>query len=308
MDRRTFVKRAVGMSVLAGSYVAFSRHEGMLALPPEQSEPVPFDLVAVRGGGPGEMFDKGMEALGGLRQFVKKGQTVVIKPNIGWDVNVERAGNTNPQLVAHITKRCYDAGAKRVFVFDHTCDDWRGCYRNSGIEKAAREAGATVASGDSEGNYHPVAIKGGKNLKEAKVHELILESDVFVNLPVLKNHGSARLTVAMKNMMGVVWDRGFWHANDLHQCIADFSTFAKPQLNVDDAYAVMKRNGPRGVSVNDVVTMKSLLISPDMVTADAAAAKLFGMNPDDVPYIRTAAEMGAGRKDLERLRIKRIAI
>ena len=77
------------------------------------------------------MFDKGMEAMGGLQQFVKKGQKVVIKPNIGWDVGPDRAANTNPQLVAHIVKCCYVAGAKQVFVFDHTCDDWQGCYKNS---------------------------------------------------------------------------------------------------------------------------------------------------------------------------------
>jgi uncharacterized protein (DUF362 family) len=308
MDRRTFIRRAAGLSALAGSYAAFGPHGKMLALPLGEVPTAPYDLVAVRGGGPAEMFDKGMEAYGGLGQFVKKGHTVVIKPNIGWDVSPERGANTNPQLVARIIQRCYDVGARRVFVVDHTCDDWRGCYQNSGIESAAKEAGATVASGSSEGSYHPVTVKNGKNLKTAKVHELILESDVFINVPILKSHSSARLTVAMKNMMGVVWDRGFWHANDLHQCIADFASYAKPTLNVIDAYGVMKRNGPRGVSVNDVVTMKSLLISLNMVTADAAAAKLLGMEPRDVPYIRVAADNGVGRTDLEKLMIKRIVM
>jgi uncharacterized protein (DUF362 family) len=243
-----------------------------------------------------------------MKAFVRKGQTVVVKPNIGWDVSAERAGNTHPGLVARIIFHCLEAGAKKVYVFDHTCDDWEGCYETSGIERAARDAGGTIAPADSERYFGKVRIPGGTSLTEAREHELMLESDVIINVPVLKNHGGARLTMAMKNMMGVVWDRSYWHRNDLHQCIADFATYRKPQLNVLDAYRVMKRNGPRGVSVDDVVTMKAQLLSADMVTIDTAGAKLFGLDPGDVRHIRLAREKQAGRGDLENLRIHRIAI
>jgi len=207
-----------------------------------------------------------------------------------------------------IIRQCKDAGAKEIVVLDHTCDSWQRCYRNSGIEAAAKDAGAKVAPAHSEGYYHEVSIPNGKNLKTAKEHEAILAADVFLNVPVLKNHGSARLTMAMKNLMGNVWDRGFWHSNDLHQCIADFATYRKPTLNILDAYAVMKRNGPRGISVDDVVVMKAQLLSTDMVAVDAAGAKLFGMNPDDVPHIVLAAAQHAGRKDLDALSIRRISL
>jgi uncharacterized protein (DUF362 family) len=266
------------------------------------------DLVALRGGEPAAMFDKGIEALGGIQQFVKAGQKVVVKPNMGWDVGPERAANTNPRLIAHIIERCLDAGAKHVLVFDHTCDNWQGCYKNSGIESAAREAGGIVAPGHSERYYQDVTVAEGKNLKKCKVHEIILESDVFINVPVLKSHSSTKVTITMKNLMGIVWDRGEWHANDLHQCIADFATCRKPDLNIVDAYDVMKRNGPRGVSVDDVVPMKSMLLSTDMVAADVAGAKLFGLNPDAVSYIQLAAEQGVGRKDLDKLNIKKIVL
>ena len=112
----------------------------------------------------------------------------------------------------------------------------------------------------------------------------------------------------MKNMMGNVWDRRYWHENDLHQCIADFATYRKPTLNVVDAYAVMKTNGPRGVSQNDLVIMKALLLSTDIVAVDSAAAKLFGEQPMDIRHIRIASEMKIGRSDLEKLSIKRITI
>ncbi len=268
----------------------------------------PYDLVAVKGGEPDQMFDKAIASLGGMKKFVSKGQTVVVKPNIGWDVDPERAANTNPVLVKRIIQHCIEAGAKKVYVFDHTCDTWTKCYSNSGIERMVKEAGGQIVSGDSENYYQSVDIKNGKRLKKEKVHELILDSDVFINVPVLKHHSSGRLTIGMKNLMGIVWDRGYWHRNDLHQCIADFTSFRKPDLTIVDAYRVMKRNGPRGVSKDDVVLMKSQIISSDIVAADAASAKLFGMEPSDIAYLNHAVEMKLGRTDLQNLNINRIIL
>ena len=303
MDRRTFFKKSIATSLTVGSYLTFGKYDELFAY-----KPTPFDLVAIKGGEPDIMFDKGIEALGGMRTFVKKGQKVVVKPNIGWDVSPERAGNTNPKLVSRIIKHCFDAGAKEVYVVDHTCDEWQRCYINSGIERAVKDAGGNIAPGGSESYYHDVKIPHGKTLTSAKEHELIISADVFINVPILKNHSGANLTIAMKNLMGNVWDRRYWHRNDLHQCIADFATFRKPDLNIVDAYNVMKSNGPRGVSVEDVVTMKAQLISTDIVAVDTAAAKLFGMEPEDILYIKIAAEMKVGRMDLDKLNIKRITV
>ncbi len=267
-----------------------------------------YDLVAVKGGEPAQMYDLAIGSMGGLGMFIKKGDTVVVKPNIGWDTSPERAACTNPELVGRIVKNCYEVGAKEVRVFDYTCNDWENCYKNSGIEKAVKDAGGKIFQGNLEKFYREVTIPKGKQLKKEKVHELILDSDKFINVPVLKNHGGAILTISMKNHMGIIWDRRYWHRNDLHQCIADFATYMKPTLNVVDAYRVMKRNGPRGVSVDDVVLMKSLIISTDQVAADAAAAKIFGMEPKDIPHIKIAHEMGAGTMDFDNLRINRIKV
>jgi uncharacterized protein (DUF362 family) len=308
MDRREFIKKGIGATVLAGSTLGMlGSYEKIFAASGYFPSPY-YDLVAVKGGEPDVMFNKGIESFGGMKKFVKKGQTVVIKPNIGWDTTPERAGNTNPLLVSQIIKHCFAAGAKEVYVFDHACDNWIKSYKNSGIERAVKDAGGKIVSGDSEKYYHEVNIPGGKKLKTAKVHELILSSNVFINVPILKHHSSSKLTVSMKNNMGIVWDRGEWHKNDLHQCIADFATYRKPDLNIVDAYYVLTKNGPKGVSENDVVKMKSLIISKDIVAADAAAAKLFGVNPDTINYIKIAADMKVGRKDLEKLSINRIKI
>ncbi len=307
MDRRTFVRKSFGASIAFGAMVKTGRifSSGYLGA---KSAALPYDLVAVRGGEPDLMFDVGIDALGGMNAFVKKGSRVVVKPNIGWDVSPERGGNTNPKLVSRIVKHCLEAGAKEVSVVDHPCDEWQRCYSDSGIEKAVKDAGGKMVPGASEKYYHPVSVKGGKTLTSAQEHESILEADVFINVPILKSHSGARLTAGMKNLMGNVWDRETWHRLDLHQCIADFATYRKPTLNVLDAYYVMKENGPRGISTNDVVTMKAQLISTDIVALDAAGAKLFGINPDDVRHIQIASDMKIGRKDLENLNIKRISM
>ncbi|PLX67481.1 MAG: tat (twin-arginine translocation) pathway signal sequence [Denitrovibrio sp.] len=304
MDRRDFLKKAMKGTVAAGVTAGLGKYGKIL----EASPLVPYDLVAVKGGEPDVMFDMAMQSFGGMGQFVPKGSRVLVKPNIGWDVSPERAGNTNPVLVAQIVKHCLDAGAKEVSVFDHSCDHWVRCYKNSGIEKAVKDAGGRVVSGDSKSYYREVSIAKGERLTEASVHELYLDSDVVINVPVLKHHSSTMVTIGMKNLMGVVWDRFHWHRNDLHQCIADFASFRKPDLTVVDAYNVMMRNGPRGVYVSDVAQMKSLIVSPDPVAADTAAAMLFGADPEDIRHIQIAHAMKIGTSNLKSLKIDRIKL
>ncbi len=272
-----------------------------------------YDLVAVMGGEPDAMFRKAIAEMGGMSKFISKGDKVVVKPNIGWDQPIEMAANTNPKLVTEIIKQCFNAGAKEVTVFDHTCDNWRKCYANSGIEEAAKAAGAKVVPADQESYYKTVSIPKGKSLKTAKVHQAIVDCDKWINVPVLKNHGGAQLTISMKNHMGIVWDRGYFHANDLQQCIADICSYEKRAvLNVVDAYRLMKTSGPRGKSAADVVLSKGLFISQDIVAVDTAAANFFNqvreMPLEKVSHIGKAQELKLGTMDLESLNIKRIRI
>lgn len=305
MNRREFLKKTAKLSALAG--IAYAAGGAVVSSASEKT--LPYGLAAVRGGEPGPMFKKAIDALGGMGKFVKKGQSVLVKPNIGWDVSPEFAANTNPKLVSEIIKACFGAGASAVYVFDHTCDSWQECYKNSGIEAAAKEAGAKVVPGNSRKYYQKVRIAGGKALKEAEVHELVLNSDVFINVPVLKSHGTTKATIAMKNLMGIVWERRTWHMGDLHGCIADISTYRKPDLNIVDAYSVMMKNGPRGInSMEDIISMKALIASPDIVAADAAAAKLFGREPETLDFIKMAHERKAGNMNLNEINIARITM
>ncbi len=306
MKRRDFLRKSVSAGLVAGAAYSVGGYDKLWAAGVPQAFP---DLVAIKGGEPDSMFDKGMSALGGMTNFVKRGQIVVIKPNMAWDRTPEMGANTNPVLVKRIVEHCLKAGAKRVYVFDNSTHNRVKAYKNSGIEKAAKSAGATLVPGDAESYYQEVSVPGGISLKTTKVHELLFESDVFINVPVLKHHSSTKMTCSLKNLMGAVWDRKWWHSNDLHQCIADFGLFEKkPALNIVDCYNVMMRNGPQGVSVADVVNMKAQIISTDMVAADSAASRMLGMEPAQIDHIPIADQMGVGVMDLTKIEIKRISM
>lgn len=307
MDRRTFIKKSVGAGIAAGATISLGSVDLLFGSQAERGTE-PFDLVAVRNGEPEPMFDRAIESIGGMQKFVKRGQMVVVKPNMAWDVPPERGANTHPGLVGRIVEHCIEAGAKDVYVFDHTCDHWIAAYRTSGIEAAARAAGAKVVPGNDEPDYREVQIPGATRLITAKVHELIIECDVFINVPVLKHHASTQVTIAMKNLMGIVWDRRFWHRNDLHRCIAEFVAYRKPDLNIVDAYRVMMRNGPRGVSEADISLMRQMVVSTDIVAADAAATRIFGSDPANVQHIVLGHDMEFGTKDLQSLSINRIVL
>jgi uncharacterized protein (DUF362 family) len=309
MDRRNFLKQTIRGGIVAGSTLAFGGVRAFWSTPAIAAGPEnPWDLVAIRGGEPDEMFDSAISAYNGMKSFVSRGDRVIVKPNIGWDVSPERGGNTNPKLVGRIVEHCFDAGAAEVIVFDHSCDNWRQCYLNSGIENAVEAVGGKMVSADSEGYYREVSIPEGRRLKTAQVHKALLDADVFFNVPVLKDHSSSLITASMKNLMGVVWDRWYFHRNDLHQCIADMASFRRPDLTILDAYHVMMRNGPRGVSVEDVVQMKAQVLSTDFVAADAAGARLYGVDPAEVRHIKLASQMQLGRMDLKNLSINRIKL
>lgn len=310
MKRRDFLK--TGAIAGAALSLNFESLEAALSSNKMVVEKVP-DMVAVMGGEPDIMLNKAIEALGGMSQYIKKGQNIVIKPNIGWDRTPELAANTNPLLIGALVKLCLSAGAKKVTVFDHTCDNWQKCYEKSGIATAVKAAGGVIVPGNDETYYKEVDIPQGVKLKNAKIHEALLEADAWINVPVLKNHGGAKMTISMKNYMGIVWDRGFFHSNDLQQCIADICTWnKKPVLNIVDAYRVMRQNGPQGKSVADVSELKTLIVSSDIVATDTAALRFFNqvekMDLAAVGHIQKGESQNLGTTNLDKLTIKRIKI
>jgi uncharacterized protein (DUF362 family) len=305
MDRREFFRSCFGLGAAAGAAYLFGGAQQLWAA----EEVRRYDMAAVLGGEPAGMFDEGIAALGGIGRFVRRGQTVAIKPNASWAAEPEQGATTTPALVERIAEHCKEAGARRVYILDHTIDSWRRSYQMTGMERASKAAGAQVVPANSKGYYQEVEVPGARKLSSVMVHEQVLEADVLINVPILKDHGSTTITAALKNLMGLVWSRWFYHANDLHRCIAEFPLFRAPTLNVVDAHTVMMQGGPRGSSHRTSLALKRMqIISPDIVAADTAAAKTFGIAPREVGYIRIANELGLGTTELDRLAIRRIKV
>lgn len=298
-SRRQFIKK----SVATGGAIVFLGVDNLFSKASAMETP---DLVAVKNGEPDIMFDKAIKAMGGMTRYVKPGQTVVIKPNIGWERPPEAGANTNPQLVKRTIEHCIKAKAKKVYIFDHSVDDGPECYRVSGIKKAAEETGATLVPADGSKYYREVKIPGAKTLTSTKVHRLILDSDVYINIPVLKHHGSTGLTMALKNQMGTVKNMFWFHMKGLHDCISEIGLYRKPDLNIIDAYRVTMANGPQRAKPDDISLKKSLLLSDDIVAIDAAGARMFGVDPASIKYIQQAHKLGLGEIELKKLNIKKI--
>lgn len=308
MNRRDFL-RAVGLAG-AAAVVDISAVGEALAQSPRPARSGA-DLVAIMGGDPDKMLIRMLAEYGGIEKFVKKGMKVVLKPNIGWDRTPELAGNTNPLLVGEMVRQCKKAGAAEVLVFDHTCHNWIECYANSGIKAAVEQAGGKMVPAHDESYYVDVKLPNGVKLKSAKIHKAILDCDVWFNMPILKHHGGAKLTISMKNYMGIVWDRQVFHKIDLQQCIADVVTYnKKPALHIVDAYRALVQNGPQGKSLDDVVMLRSLMASADPVAVDTAALKMFSqakpVTMEAVSHIGNAEKLNLGTTKIDKLNVRRI--
>ena len=294
--RRRFIKTlgAAGAGLYASTFVGCGKEGGKVGARVLRSNDLSDKLAVAVGGEIDDMVRKTMKALGGMDKLVRKGDTVVVKPNIGWARKPELGACSNPQTVATVVRLCLEAGAKEVKVFDIPCDDKRRTYSESGIRKAAEEAGANVLYVD-DSRFVDLEIPDGKALTNWPTYRDALECDVLINVPIPKSHGSTGLTLSLKNLMGVAGgNRGKWH-QELHTKIADFYTVVPCDLSVIDGYRIMVTNGPSGGRPEYVEVKKTIAICKDSIAADAFAAKeLFGIAPEKIGYISQAHERGLG--------------
>ena len=274
--------------------------------------PTAFDpyLAVARGANPGAITRAAIDALGGMARFVKKGNDVIIKPNIcNASYGPEYATTTNPEVVAELVRMCLEAGAARVRVMDQPFAGTAVvAYVKSGIREAVEKVGGQMEIMSAMKYVDADFPKTARDLKKWKVYQDILKADVVINVPIAKTHDVAKLTLAMKGLMGVIKDPPAFHTA-LDQRIADLNTLIKPTLNVLDAVRTLAVNGPTGGSLNFVVKTNLVMASHDPVALDAYATKLlFLKKPEEIAYIKYGAEMGIGRWDLDKLRIKEVSV
>lgn len=247
---------------------------------------------------------KAVAALGGMKRFVKSGDVVVIKPNIGWDRRPEHAANTHPLVVKALVEEALHAGAKRVKVFDRSCNDERRCYVNSGIAEALKNMKQVELKYVEEERFKKVLLNGTA-LREWELYGEALSADVFINVPIAKHHGLTRLTLGLKNIMGVMGEnRGNIHRNIDH-ALADVNAVLRSHLVVIDATRILTAHGPQGGDLEDVRITNKVIASTDIVAADAYATTLFGLKPADIGATVAAYRRGLGEMNLNRIRIVR---
>jgi uncharacterized protein (DUF362 family) len=296
MKRREFVKSVAATAVALGlDPLAFAGPAASPAAPP--------DLAAVEGDSAEAITREAIAALGGMKPFVGRGDKVVIKPNIGWDRTPEMAACTNPEIVKTLVELVLEAGAKKAVVIDNTTNQAKRCYVRSGIQAAVAEAGGDMLFVDDH-RVKRMAIKG-EWLKEWEVLLDVAEADKLINVPIAKHHSLCRLTMGAKNWLGAIGGA----RNQLHQgldkAVVDLAAFFKPQLTVLDAYRILVRNGPQGGRISDTELRKTVVAGRDPVAVDTLGASLFGVAPNELPYLGLARERGLGQTDLGKVRLEK---
>lgn len=244
---------------------------------------------------PAELVRRAVAALGGMKQFISRGDIVAIKPNIGWDRMPIHAANTNPLVVSEIVRLAFDAGAKEVVVTDASCNEPNRCFQRSGIWRATHALGATVILPVAH-RFREMRLRGDV-LDAWPVYTPLIQADKVINVPVAKHHNLSRYTGAMKNWYGVLGGR----RNRLHQnidvSIADLATFMRPTLTIIDATRVLMRNGPQGGNIDDAKDMNQVIAGIDQVACDAYALTLIGEKAENIGYLKIAAERKIGTPD-----------
>jgi uncharacterized protein (DUF362 family) len=301
MKRRDFIK-ATTIGAIGMNLVPFSLHKNN-QLNAQSATP---DVVWIENGEPEVLFQTAMKELGGMNKFISKGDVVVVKPNIGWAKTPEFAATTNPDLVAEIVKQCKEAGAKEVKVFDPTCNPWQRCYNLSGIEEKAKENGAKLTQ-TYDHKYTNLAING-EYIKEWPIYKDYIEADKMINVPIAKHHSLDRVTLGLKNLMGVMGGRRGSLHNNFGYKMADINSKLIPTLTIIDAYRILKANGPTGGSLSDVKLAKTLIASSCTVSADYVALDLFGHKLHEVQHISIANEHGLNKFNLSKLNIKKVKL
>jgi len=333
VDRRSFLIRGVrccgaGLAAAAGMAPAggedpepipsagaatAAEHESGAAVSPAPTAPpsAPPDLVCARGD-PAEALRRALDALGGIRRFVQPDQVVLVKPNAAFVAPPEWGATTHPAVLAALLELCCEAGARRILVVDHTLAPAERCFARTGIADAvAAFPKAKLASLDDERAYEPIDVPQGRSLRRTAVAGVVRRADVFINLPTAKSHSATGVSFGLKNLMGLVWDRQtFHHDMDVHTGVADLATVLRPHLTVLDAMVLLRTGGPAGPGESE--TFGGVVAGVDPVAVDAYAVGLTPWNrqtlvPEQVGFIKQAAQLGVGTLDLAALRILELA-
>lgn len=249
-------------------------------------------------------LEAALDAIGGIRRFVKKGEKVLLKPNAAWDRVPEQAVNTNPVLIGEMVRQCKLAGASDVMVTDYGSRNPRRTFSRSGILSAVEKNGGRILFLD-DGDFLVDDLEG-RFITDWPVLKYTFEVDRFINMPIAKHHGLVFGTASMKNFFGAIGGIRDPLHDQIDQAIVDLAAYFKPTLTVVDATRVLTRSGPQGGSFDDVKICDSVICSTDQVAADSRASEFLGLSGDKISHVVLAAEQGLGRIDYRKAGYKEL--
>ncbi len=261
----------------------------------------PGRMSIVRGADRAKTAAAAVEAIGGMGEFVKKGDRVLVKVNAAFATPPSLSATTHPDLVSEVVRQCLAAGAVEVIVTDNPINDPASCFELSGIAQAARRAGARVVVPRAD-MFSSFSLPGGELIRNWPV--LVTPPaavDKLIGAGPVKHHARAGASMCMKNWYGLLGGRrNIFHRN-INRIIMELAMMSRPTLVLLDGTTAMVRNGPTGGSLDDLEQTDTMIAATDQVAADAFGASLLGYEVGDLPYITQAAEAGLGTADYRSL-------
>lgn len=261
----------------------------------------------VKGDDPEKMVEEVLDHLGGVRSLIKKGSTVVLKPNAGHPGPPGTSINTNPAVVSAVIKNVQKANPKKIILAEAAaigCDTM-DCLEVSGIKKAAIEAGVDdIRDIKSDKDLLTIPIRDARSsIQKVLLPRFIVEAEHIVNLPIFKSHCSMVFTCALKNMKGVVQDKVHYqmHQTNLAEAMMDIWSVIKADLNIADLIRPAEGFGPHFTMPTD---FGCLIAGKDPVAVDATACRLSGLDLGSVPYFDPAHERGLGNFQEDRIEVR----
>jgi uncharacterized protein (DUF362 family) len=241
--------------------------------------------------------------LGGLEKFVRRGDTVLLKPNFIAPKSRHHATQTDPAIILAVASLLKDFGA-RPFVGDSPA--WGNvfaCIKALKLDEPLKKLAVPVKQLDT-----PNWCRIGMGKTKVGISSAALNADVIINLPKFKTHQQLVATFAVKNMFGCVSGKrkALWHfrkgrnADDFCKLLIRIYEFLNPALTIIDAVTVMDGPGPiRGRAR----PLGWLVGGTDPVACETICCKLVNISPDDLPIIKTARRTGFGCSDPSRIEI-----
>ncbi len=281
-----------------------------LGLPglPHTADAVGEPDLAVISGEPAAATRKALETLGGMSRFVQKGQRVVLKPNMSFASGPDRGSNTHPAVVLTVAQMCLEAGAERVMVLDYPLQNAELCLKRTGVAAACKDLkNVYVQTITDRKFFREVKVPQGKVLDKVEIMKEVLDSQVLISIPVAKSHSDTGVSMGIKGLMGLIWDRGSFHGKyNINQALADLATVLRPQLTVLDATRALTTGGPGGPG--DVVRPNLVVAGIDPVAVDSygvTVASWYGQQfkGRQVEHILAVHQRGLGKIDLDQLKI-----